>query len=74
MSELIYTNSLYTPAILELERTADFVAEMATEWHGIPTPDCCKELVLVISRAIRDRAEKLRQTEVDVNAGRIPNE
>ena len=55
--------SLYTPAILELERTADFVADMATDWQGKPTPQCCKELVEMISQAIRDRADTLRNTE-----------
>jgi hypothetical protein len=54
------TESLYTSAICELERAADFVDSMKTYYAGIPA---CEQLATEISQAIRDRTEKLRRDE-----------
>lgn len=60
---VIYTDSLYTSAIMELERAADFVESFGRGFDGIPVSKCCKEMAADISKAIRARVDKLRSNE-----------
>ena len=62
--EIFYTDSLYTSAILELEKAADFIDHYATPTESnVPVPRAVVEFASEVSGAIRQRAEKLRGRE-----------
>ena len=62
---IVYVSSPYTSAIIELERTADFVADMGRD----AVSKYCKDFCDVISAAIRRRADRLREQEASEAGG-----
>jgi hypothetical protein len=66
MGEVIYTKSLYTSAILELEKAADFIADYAAPVEsGEPVPRAVVAFAAEVVDIIRQRAEKLREREAE---------
>jgi hypothetical protein len=64
MSDVLYTNSLYTPAIMELEQAADFIEQYATPTKsGVPVPHAVVAFAAAVADALRKRAEKFRERE-----------
>jgi hypothetical protein len=67
MATTVWLDSPYTSAIFELERTADFVDKMKhDEDTGVPVSDEALILLGIISKAIRERADTLRNCEAVV--------
>ena len=59
MENIVYTDSLYTSAILELERAADFIEGLAFDEGGEVT----RAFAAVVAAALRERCDKLRSDE-----------
>lgn len=61
---ILYCNSYYTPAIVELEHAADLLRDVAGTWAGHE----CQQTFLEIESALRERADKFRALEAKERA------
>lgn len=58
MENVIYTDSLYTSAIIEIERAADLIDSLASD-----EPAAVRAFAVQVSSALRMRCDRLRADE-----------